>query len=51
MMGFYVFKYSEQSIDPKLSDILNKPSFLPMNEVSEELKLKAGSYVVMCSLF
>lgn len=51
MIGFYVFPYSEVSLKPTLKSILNKPTFVPMNEIQEYLYLDSGKYVVMCSTF
>jgi hypothetical protein len=48
MMGFYISQYTDDLLPgPKL----NKASFLPMNDVTEQVLLPQGDYLVMPCLF
>jgi len=50
MMSFYIFKYNDELL-PSLKEIINSPTFLPMNEVTEQVNLGVGDYIILCSLY
>lgn len=50
MMSFYIFKYNVE-LAPSLAEIINTPTFLPMNEVSEHVHLEKGDYLILCCLY
>jgi len=51
MIGFYVYPYDENTLAPSLKKLINKPTFMPVNEIREELTLDTGKYVLLCCTF
>ena len=51
MIGFYLYPHTEESLAPSLKALINRPNFVPLNEIREEFSLDAGKYVILCCTF
>ena len=51
MIGFYLYPYKEGSLAPSLKTVINRPNFVPLNDIQEEFALEAGKYVILCCTF